>query len=187
MRPMRWRWAIDMALRALNLDFKQTPRHWSVPGLLLLLIGAVLLAYVASVERALTGQIELVEARMEVLAKRGKIMPVQPVDAQVLQQEIRQANDILQQLSLPWDALFKAVEATSEKQIALLSIQPDVGKHIVRIGGEAKDFNALLAYMTRLEQSKILNHVYLTSHELRSQDAEKPVRFSLLANWAAQP
>jgi len=187
MRPMQWRWAIDMALRALNLDFKQTPRHWSVLGLLLLVIGAAVLATVASVERSLTGQIELVEARMEVLAKRGKIKPAQPLDAQELQQEIRQANDILQQLSLPWDALFNAVEATSEKQIALLSIQPDVGKHIVRIGGEAKDFDALLAYMTRLEHSKILNHVYLTSHELRSQDAEKPVRFSLLANWAVQP
>ena len=187
MRPMQWRWAIDMALRALNLDFKQTPRHWSVPGLLLLVVGAVLLAYMVKVEHSLTGQIELVEARMEVLAKRGKIMPAQPVDAQALQQEIRQANEILQQLSLPWDALFKAVETTSEKQIALLSIQPDVGKHIVRISGEAKNFDALLAYMTRLEHSKILNHVYLTSHEVRSQDAEKPVRFSLLANWAVQP
>ena len=62
-----------------------------------------------------------------------------------------------------------------------------MAKRIVRIGGEAKDFDALLAYITRLEQSKILNHVYLTSHEVRSQDAEKPVRFSLLANWTVQP
>jgi Tfp pilus assembly protein PilN len=184
---MPWHWVIDMALRALALDFKQTPRHWSALGLLLLVIGAIVLATVVNTERSLTGQIELVEARMEVLAKRGKIKPAQPLDVQELQQDIRQANDILQQLSLPWDALFKALEATSEKEIALLSIQPDVAKRIVRIGGEAKDFDALLAYITRLEQSKILNHVYLTSHEVRSQDAEKPVRFSLLANWTVQP
>lgn len=187
MRPMPWLWVLSMALRALALDFKQTPRHWSASGLLLLVCGALALAYTANAERILTGKIELVEARMDNLAKRGKIKPAQPVDAQELQQEIRQANDILQQLTLPWDALFRAVEANSEREIALLSVQPDVAKGIVRIGGEAKDFDALLAYVTRLEQSKVLQRVYLTSHEVRTQDAEKPVRFSLLANWAVQP
>ena len=113
--------------------------------------------------------------------------PALPLDASALQQEIRQANEILQQLALPWDALFQAVEATSEQEIALLSIQPDVGKRIVRIGGEAKNFDALLAYITRLEDSKILNRVYLTSHEVRTQVAEKPVRFALVANWVVQP
>ncbi len=187
MHPMQLRLGLDMALNALALDFKQTPRHWSVLGLLLLLIGGAVLAYVANTERSLTGQIELAEARMAVLAKRGKFKPMQPIDAQELQQDIRQANDILQQLALPWDSLFKAVEANSEKEIALLSIQPDVNKHLVRIGGEAKNFDALLAYITRLEQSHILNHVYLVSHEVRTQDAEKPVRFALLANWSVQP
>lgn len=187
MRPTPWLWALEMAHRALALDFKQTARHWSASGLLLLVCGALALAYTANLERTLTGQIELAEARLETLAKRGKIKPAQPLDAQELQQEIRQANEILQQLALPWDPLFKAVEATSEQEIALLSIQPDVAKHIVRIGGEAKDFDALLAYITRLEQSHVLDHVYLTSHEIRTQDAEKPVRFSLLANWTVQP
>jgi Tfp pilus assembly protein PilN len=176
-----------MAIRALTLDFKQTPRRWSALGLAVLALGALALAYVANAERGLAGQIDLAESRLELLAKRGKIKPALPVDAQELQQEIRQANEILQQLSLPWDALFKAVEATSEQEIALLSIQPDVGKRIVRLSGEAKDFDALLAYVRRLEHSQILNHVYLTSHEVRTQVAEKPVRFALVANWAVQP
>jgi len=184
---MPWRWAPSMAMRALALDFKQTPRRWSVLGLVLLALGAIALGIVANEERNMAGQIELAESRLEVLAKRGKIKPALPVDAQALQQEIRQANEILQQLALPWDALFQAVEATSEQEIALLAIQPDVGKRSVRIGGEAKDFDALLAYIMRLEQSKVLDHVYLTSHEVRTQDAEKPVRFALVANWAVQP
>lgn len=174
-------------MRALALDFKQTSRRWSLPGLALLALGAILLSVAANEERNLAGQIELAESRLEVMAKRGKIKPALPVDAAALQLEIRQANEILQQLALPWDGLFKAVESNSEKEIALLSIQPDVGKRNVRIGGEAKDFDALLAYITRLEQSKILNHVYLTSHEVRTQDAEKPVRFALVANWVVQP
>ena len=176
-----------MAIRALALDFKQTPRQWSVLGLLVLLIGALLLAYVANTERNLTGQIEIAEARLDRLAKRGNITTVQPVDTTQLQQEIRQANEILQQLSLPWDVLFKAVEPTGEQDIALLSIQPNVDKRIVRLTGEAKNFKALLAYLTFLEHSKTLNNVYLTSHEVRTKDAEKPVYFALMANWVVQP
>ena len=187
MRRMRWRWAREMSLPALQLDFKQSPRHWPLLGVLLLIAGAAWLAYASNEARVLSGQIDLAEARMDVLAKRGKIPVLPPIDAQVLQQEVRQANDILQQLTLPWNALFQVLESTSEKQIALLAVQPDAGKHIVRLSGEAKDFDALLAYITRLEQSRVLNHVYLTSHEVRTQDAEKPVRFALVANWTAQP
>lgn len=176
-----------MAMRALALDFKQAPRQWSALGLVVLVIGALALSYVANSERNLTGQIELAEARLDRLAKRGKIQPTQPVDSEQLQTDIRQANDILQQLSLPWDALFNAVEAKREQEIALLSIQPNVDKRVVRITGEAKNFEALLAYMRYLEASKTLHQVYLTSHEVRSQDAEKPVRFALSANWVVRP
>ena len=65
----------------------------------------------------------------------------------------------MQQLSLPWDALFKAVEPMGEQEVALLSIQPNVDKRIVRLTGEAKNFKALLAYLTFLEHSKTLNNV----------------------------
>lgn len=173
-------------MRALSLDFKQTPRQWSVLGLVVLIVGAVAIGFVLNQERELAGQVELAEARLANLAKRGNFRSAVPVDNQELQQEIRQANEILSQLSLPWDELFKAVESTSEKEIALLAIQPDAGKRTVRIGGEAKNFDALLAYITRLEESNELQQVFLTSHEVRQQDPEKPVRFALVANWKVQ-
>ena len=187
MRRMQWHWVREMRLRPLQLDFKQSARHWPWLGLLLLIVGAVGVAYVANQARALTAQIDLAEARLEVLAKRGNLPRPAPADPQMVQLEIRQANDILQQLTLPWDALFQALESTSEKKIALLAIQPDAAKQIVRLSGEAKNFDALLGYIARLESSRVLNHVYLTSHEVRIQDAEKPVRFSLVANWTVQP
>ena len=139
-------------------------------------------------ERALSGQIDLAAARQQVMARHSKIKPAAPpLDAEALQQQIRQANAILQQLALPWDALFQTLEATRDQDIALLSIQPDAAKQSVRIGGEAKNLTTLLAYITRLEQGRVLDHVYLTSHEVRTQDAEQPVRFSLAAHWAVQP
>ena len=176
-----------MGLPALALDFKYTPRRWRWLGIALLIIGAGWVAQAANQARTLTGQIEFAATRLETLTRHGKIKSEQPVDAQALQQEIRQANDILQQLALPWNALFQAVESASENEIALLAIQPDAAKRIVRIGGEAKNLQALLAYITRLEQSHVLNRVYLTSHEIRTQDAEKPVRFTLVADWTVRP
>jgi Tfp pilus assembly protein PilN len=186
-RRMQWHWVLKMSLRPLQLDFKQSPRHLPWLGLLLLVVGVVLGAYVANEARALQAQIDLAEARLEVLAKRGKVPLAAPADPQIMQLEIRQANDILRQLTLPWDALFQTLESTSEKKVALLAIQPDAAKQIVRLSGEAKNFDALLGYIARLESSRVLNHVYLTSHEVRTQDAEKPVRFSLVANWTVQP
>lgn len=177
-----------MGLPALALDFRHKPRHWTRTGLLLLVIGAAWLVQVVNTERTLSGQIELAEARRESMARHGKMKPAQPPpDAAALQQQIHQANEILQQLALPWNALFQTLESTREKDIALLSIQPDAAKHRVRISGEAKSLEILLAYIARLEQGRVLDHVYLTSHEVRTQDAQQPVRFTLVANWVVRP
>ncbi len=177
-----------MGLPALALDFKRTPRPWAWIGVLLLVVGAAWLAQVVNTERALSGQIGLAEARQASMARHGKMKPpAPPLDPQALQQQIKQANAILQQLALPWDALFQTLEATRDKDIALLDIQPDAAKHSVRIGGEAKNLETLLAYIARLEQGHVLNHIYLTSHEVRTQDAEQPVRFTLAAHWVMQP
>lgn len=176
-----------MAMRALTLDFQRAARVIPWVGMLLLLIGAIVVGQVVNHERELAGQIELANARLEVLARGGQYKPAQAIDPETLQQEIRHANEILQQLALPWGALFKVLETSNEKEIALLSIQPDAGKRVLRLAGEAKNFDALLAYIARLEQSPMLHQVYLASHELRLQDAEKPVRFALVANWTVQP
>lgn len=176
-----------MGLPALALDFKRTPRRGTWIGLLLLVIGAAWVAQVVNTERTLSGQIELAEARHATLAQRSGRKPPPAADAATLQLEISQANTILQRLALPWNALFQTLESTSGKNIALLAILPDASKHTIRIGGEAKNLDALLAYITQLEHSRVLNHIYLTSHEVRTEAADQPVRFALTAHWVEQP
>lgn len=174
-------------MRALTLDFVRTSRRMPWVGMLVLIAGAIALGVAANQERALAGQIELASARLEVLSKGGQAKPAKPVDVEAQQQEIRNANEILQQLALPWGGLFKVVEVSNEKEIALLSIHPDAGKRVLRLSGEAKNFAALLGYIARLEQTPMLNQVYLANHEVRLQDPQKPVRFALVANWVVQP
>ena len=99
------------------------------------------------------------------------------------QKDIQQARLISRQLTLPWDQLFAALETTKGKHIALLSLQPDPGKQILRITGEAKNFNELLAFVARLEHSPVFADTVLSSHEIREQDPDKPIRFGLAATW----
>jgi hypothetical protein len=44
-----------------------------------------------------------------------------------------------------------------------------------------------MKYMTELEQLDVFGTVYLQNHEVRQENPEKPVKFSLLANWKEKP
>ena len=104
-----------------------------------------------------------------------------------LAQEVSNANEVLRQLSVPWQALFQAVESSSGGKVTLLALEPDVEKHQVKINGETKNFKSLTNYLTRLQGQPVFGSVYLQSHQVQQQDADKPVRFSLLATWREKP
>jgi dipeptidyl aminopeptidase/acylaminoacyl peptidase len=97
--------------------------------------------------------------------------------------EVKRANEVLRQLSLPWEELLQAVESAAGREIALLALEPDTEKQVVKISGEARDMAGLLDYITRLEEQKVFGPVFLQSHQVQLQDPERPVRFSLLAVW----
>jgi Tfp pilus assembly protein PilN len=105
------------------------------------------------------------------------------LDPKALVDEVRNANAVLAQLTIPWDALFSEIEAAGDRTIALLSIQPDAGTRALRITGEARRFEDVLAYVGRLEQRPGIANVFLASHELRQGGAQRPVAFALVAQW----
>jgi Tfp pilus assembly protein PilN len=97
--------------------------------------------------------------------------------------EIKNANEVLHRLSVPWEILFKAVESSSGSKITLLSLEPDFEKKQVKISGEASNYKALMSYITQLQGQEIFESAYLQNHEIMVEDPDKPVRFTLLANW----
>jgi hypothetical protein len=105
------------------------------------------------------------------------------LDPKALADEVRNANTVLAQLTIPWGALFREIEAAGDSSIALLSIQPDAGTRALRITGEGKRFEDVLAYIGRLEGRAALANVFLASHELRQGGAQRPVAFALVAQW----
>ncbi len=176
-------------MRPITLDFRRTRPLLSGAGLVLLAAGLVAALYVGAAQHRLAEKLRVAEQNMHSLEKAGahRLPAARADDSAALQLEVRQANEILHQLALPWDELFKAIETARDRDVALLAVQPDAPRRTLRLSGEARNLDAILGYVDRLERSGVLSGVYLTQHELRSQDPEKPVRFALVANWAARP
>jgi Tfp pilus assembly protein PilN len=92
-------------------------------------------------------------------------------------------NAAVLQLNLPWRALHDAVQAGTPANIALLALEPDARKSLLRITAEAKTSDDMIAYVEQLKQSEWFSGVLLSRHEINEQDPNRPIRFQLDAQW----
>lgn len=178
-----------MTMRALELDFLRRGRRagWAAWTLL-----AVAIAFALDVGwswHVLREEVSRKEARL--VANAGEVRPAElmKVSSQRAPQrplregELAAARDTLHRLSIPWDALFRALEEAQTDRVALLSIEPDAGNGTVALTGEAKDYFAVLSYVATLEQQKSLGRVHLVRHETRLNEPRRPVAFTISASW----
>ncbi len=124
---------------------------------------------------------------LETAKRKGLVAWVEERDSGRLTQEIKGANHVLREITVPWDRLFEAVEASGGKEVALLALDPDTEKRTVKISGEAKNLVAVLNYVRTLKTQPEFDDVQLQNHQIQQQDPEKPVRFTLTADWRGLP
>ncbi|WP_435626530.1 hypothetical protein [Candidatus Ferrigenium straubiae] len=169
----------------LRLDYQQNlPFPWVGPALLALTLVVLTLTVAYYVE--LNGKAISWEDRLDQIERgQGRLSPSGGREDVV--QEVKRANEVLRQLTLPWDELFRAVDSAAGKEVVLLAMEPDAEKHMVKISGEAKNLAALLKYIMQLEEQSVFGPVYLQSHQVQQQNPDRPVRFSLLAVWREKP
>lgn len=174
----------------LHLDFvrPRAPRTWLAVALLGAGIAAALVALVDYTR--LANEAARLEARIADTQRmaRRELPHLRQValDPKTLADEVRNANVVLAQLTIPWEALFREIEAAGGPGVALLSIQPDATARAVRIAGEARRFEDVLAYVGRLERRDAFADVFLTSHELRQGGGQRPVAFGVIARWVGE-
>ena len=101
-------------------------------------------------------------------------------------QELAAARETVQRLALPWDDLFRALEAAASDQVVLASIEPDTAKGIVTISGDGKDYLAALTYVANLSRTEGLDAVQLVRHEQKAQDPRGRVSFAVTAAWSGK-
>jgi hypothetical protein len=174
-------------MRALHLDYHRAYKPVPWLGLGVLLAAPIALAVMSGYYQTLNEEIRFWESRADQAALSAQhatvSRPLTDQEARAQMLEVKQANLVVRQLGLPINALFNAVDGSGRQDIALLSLEPDLQKGAVKIGGEAKDFEALLNYVKELSRREVFGSVMLQNHQIQREIAEKPVLFTLMAYW----
>ena len=173
-------------MQRLNLDLvKSQMPVW--PGMLVLVLAIVGILfsyrqYFVVNERNAIMESELAQIDM---ARRKSHAANRPATLSSMELEVegRRAHEVASLLLLPWRDLFSALESASQNNVAVLAIEPDYKKHQVRITAEAKDFDILVHYLKRLGDTPQLKFVRLLRYEVREDDAQHPLRFTVEASW----
>lgn len=156
-----------------------------------LLIGLLVLAGVLLQFQQITEEVNYWTNRVERLEKqqekkaapRTRGTPRVKEFSQEIRKEIIQANAILDQINLPWEALFDSIENAATEEIALLSLQPTVSSRTLRISGEAKNMSELLDFVEALERELTFENVHLLNYKIKQDNPHRPIVFLLTAAW----
>ncbi len=93
-------------------------------------------------------------------------------------------NHAIAQLNLPWRDVLDAIEAATPKTIALLALEPDAKRNLVKGSAEAKSSSEMIAYIEDLKHQAFFTSVILNKHEINERDPNKPLRFQFEVQWA---
>ena len=174
----------------LQLDFISHPAfsisNWSLSGLILLILSFFILIFTwQAYEASAQEQSELsfkVNKFNRLFAHKKVAVPV--VDSKVSPEKMLQIQTTIGALIVPWNGLLQDIEKADMQDIALLNLDPNVKKQQVIISGEAKNLQTVLSYIQKLEAQPMLNKVYLQKYTVDEANQFKPVKFTLLAQWA---
>jgi Tfp pilus assembly protein PilN len=174
-----------MKPRRLELDYIAPPRRARWPGLLLLAVALGLGTELFM--RYRDAQLEI--ARLETAA--NLVSPQRPVLRSVpkerLDEEVRAAEAVVRQLTLPWAALIETIERAATREVAVLQLQPEAQTRALRLTGEARSREAMFAYVRRLAAAQSLADVHVVSHQVQLEDPQKPIHFAVQAAIKAAP
>ncbi|MGF6758152.1 hypothetical protein [Paraburkholderia sp. GAS42] len=169
----------------LDIDFSGRRARPAKGGMILLGVAAVLLlasggrlwhAY-AENDRA---QALLDVVRQHTLATRHAVK-APPTPAARLAE--KQSQSVLRELTVPWQDLFSIVEDYPDHDVALIGIDQNPAQSQIRITAEAKNFDAMIAYLKYLQKSVLLRQAVLNGHLIETNVPGKPVRFQITAVW----
>ncbi|MES2317556.1 MAG: hypothetical protein V4631_08670 [Pseudomonadota bacterium] len=163
--------------------YRTTSFAWKLAALALMLcvvacaLGARLLAQQRHDQAQLNAALTRAKAPVAVVVAAPRTPISEPQAASV--------NTAVMQLNLPWRALHDAIGAATPASIAMLALEPDARRRSIKITAEAKNSDAMIAYVEALKEQELFTGVALTRHEVNELDPNKPIRFQLEAEWSA--
>lgn len=174
-------------MRRLEINFQQPPNPpRKTAGWFLLVTGMALLIEVGvSYERLESVRTNL---NQEISASKLNLsMSHIELDSKTYtEKDYEWAKLIITRLSLPWEALFAGIESIKSDDVAILAIDPEIRTGLVSLQGEAKDYTSVLTLIAQLREIKPISQVFLLHHEMKNDDPQHPVRFTLSMRWTKQ-
>lgn len=174
------------ARHALDVDFVRARRWVSPVAGLLLLAGLVVAGLVGVAYVDARDTLAQEQQRQERLQRqlRAYDAPRATARSGAPQRDNNQAfMQVQAQLKRPWDAVLRELEQLADPAIALLSLDGQGQTQRLRLVGEARNMDAVVAYLTRLRGSPWLATADLSSHEPRIDGAVRLLRFSVDVSW----
>jgi hypothetical protein len=167
--------------RPVRLDFVASVHQAPIAGAALCLVGlGAVLALGLAFDHKLAER-SLLDAALGAMAPPSH----RPPAPESLKNAV-EAAAVARELNIPWTRLLAELEAASHDSaasISLLQVEPDPGKHRVRITAEVRALNDALVYLERLQKSAVFRYPMLESHERRKDDPEHPLRIQLSVEW----
>jgi hypothetical protein len=115
-------------------------------------------------------------------AEQARVLARREQDDAGLRARIDVARKLSLQMARDWEPLFAELEARGT-DVALLSVEPDVSRGVLRVTGEARDLNALFAYAESFSDARTIGSPRIEVFELKQRDGLEVVAFSLRLQW----
>ena len=168
-----------MSALRIELDYVAAPRRawWigaSVLILALAVAGDMVLRY-----RDAVHELAAVDAAQGLLNADRR--PQRAVSKERLDEEAKIIDATVRQLSIPWAQLIEALEAASTGEVTVLQLQPETQQRSLRLTAEAKTREAMLRYVRRLGETRVLTGVHLINHHVQVEDPSRPIQFGVQA------
>jgi len=175
-----------MSVRKVVLNHAVSRDRQVLAGWILLAMGVIAMCLVLYQLRQLGTETRELESELASLQHpqvipRSKALPASELAGK--REELAAVSKVMQELVLPWEPLFTALENSRLPQIRLVTVEPNPRQHRLRLTLESENQEAMLEYVRILGQLPMLKEAVLQTHEQSHDGRAMPITFVVEAIW----
>src|SRR5467141_425396 len=170
-----------MSPHRIELDYVAAPRRPQWIGVSVLILALVVSGEMVLRYRNALHELAALDAAQGLLNADRR--PQRAVPKERLDEEAKINDAVVRQLTLPWAQIIEAVETASSSEVTVLQLQPETQQRSLRLTAEAKNREAMLRYVRRLGETRILSGVHLVNHHVQVEDPSRPIQFGVQATF----
>ena len=163
----------------LDFDFHaRTPTPFKL-GIVLAIVGAAALIWAWSNLQAARATEAGLAARIANIEQTRPHKIAKPAAPAENPGQVTQAH-VASQMEYSWEPAFAALAAARSSKIALVSLEASQAKSQIKLVVESRHLADAVTYINALQQQPGVKRAVLVQHEVRMDDAQKPVRFNVV-------